>query len=98
VSEVEIDGARWHRLYLTGGHDFFQAYLDDHDQPEECRYFSLLDEVTPASEEEWSFWLDETEGVIGWPEFQTKDGYEARRTPARAGGAASRGGSASRWA
>jgi Protein of unknown function (DUF2491) len=74
VSEVETDGARWHRLYLPGGHDFFQAHLDDRDQPDECRYFSLLDEVTPASEEEWSFWLDEAEGVIGWPEFQTKDG------------------------
>jgi hypothetical protein len=33
VSEVETDGARWHRLYLPGGHDFFQAHLDDRISP-----------------------------------------------------------------
>ena len=29
---------------------------------------------TPASQDEWGFWLDPAQGVIGWPQFQTKDG------------------------
>jgi len=30
--------------------------------------------VQPASPEEWAFWLDERDGMIGWPQFQMKDG------------------------
>jgi hypothetical protein len=30
--------------------------------------------VTPASPDEWGFWLDPAQGMIGWPSFQTKDG------------------------
>jgi hypothetical protein len=73
VGEVTTDGVRWHRLYLPGGQDFFQVHLDADGQPDECRYFSLFDEIVPASPEEWAFWLDAAEGAIGWPEFQTKD-------------------------
>ena len=43
-------------------------------RPDECRYFSVLDEVAPADPEEWGFWLDPAQGMIGWPTFQTKDG------------------------
>ena len=67
-------GVRWQRVYLPGGQRFFQVHLDADGQPDECRYFSLLDEIVPSSSEEWAFWLDEAEGVIGWPEFQAKDG------------------------
>jgi hypothetical protein len=74
VGEVTADEVRWHRLYLPGGQCFFQVHLDAAGQPDECRYFSLLDEVVPSSQEEWAFWLDAAEGAIGWPEFQTKDG------------------------
>jgi hypothetical protein len=74
VGEVSTDGVRWHRAYLPGGQRFFQVHLDAAGQPDECRYFSLFDEVVPASPEEWAFWLDAGEGAIGWPEFQTKDG------------------------
>jgi uncharacterized protein DUF2491 len=74
VGEVSTDGVRWHRVYLPGGQHFFQVHLDADGHPDECRYFSLLDEIVPSSSEEWAFWLDETEGVIGWPEFQAKDG------------------------
>ena len=35
---------------------------------------SLLDEIVPSSSERGAFWLDEAEGVIGWPEFHAKDG------------------------
>jgi Protein of unknown function (DUF2491) len=74
VGEVTTDEGRWHRLYLPGRQYFFQVHLDAEGQPDECRYFSLLDEVVPSSQEEWAFWLDTAEGAIGWPEFQTKDG------------------------
>jgi hypothetical protein len=63
-----------HRLYLPGGHAFFQLHLGADGRPDECRYFSLLDEVAPADRQEWGFWLDPREGMIGWPTFQTKDG------------------------
>jgi hypothetical protein len=74
VGEVGTDEVRWHRLYVSGGQCFFQVHLDAAGQPDECRYFSLLDEVVPSGQEEWAFWLDAAEGAIGWPEFQTKDG------------------------
>jgi Protein of unknown function (DUF2491) len=69
------DGAALlHRLYLPGGKAFFQLHLGADGQPDECRYFSRLDEVTPADSQEWGLWLDPAEGMIGWPSFQTKDG------------------------
>jgi hypothetical protein len=69
------DGAAvLHRLYLPGGKAFFQLHLGADGQPDECRYFSRLDEVTPADSQEWGLWLDPSQGMIGWPSFQTKDG------------------------
>jgi hypothetical protein len=67
-------GVALHRLYLPGQKSFFQLHLETSGQPDECRYFSLVDQVTPANRDEWAFWLDPAEGMIGWPEFQTKDG------------------------
>lgn len=63
-----------HRLYLPGGRAFFQLHLGADGRPDECRYFSVIDEVTPADPQEWGFWLDPAQGMIGWPSFQTKDG------------------------
>ncbi len=74
VGDVTASEVRWQRSYLPGGQSFFQVHLDAQGQPDECRYFSRLDEIAPASQAEWAFWLDDTEGAIGWPEFQTKDG------------------------
>ncbi len=62
------------RLYLPGGASFLQLHLDANGQPDECRYFSRVDNVTPATPEEWGLWLDPAQGMIGWPQFQTKDG------------------------
>ena len=63
-----------HRLYLPGGRAFFQLHFGPEGTPDECRYFSVHDEVNPADAQEWAFWLDPAQGVIGWPSFQTKDG------------------------
>jgi hypothetical protein len=69
------DGAvALHRLYLLGGDAFFMLHLGRDGAPDECRYFTLLDRITPASQDEWGFWLDPAQGMIGWPQFETKDG------------------------
>ncbi len=62
------------RLHLADPRFMLQLHLDAQGQPDECRLFGLLDEVTPADPGEWSAWLDEKEGMIGWPQFQAKDG------------------------
>jgi hypothetical protein len=62
------------RLYLPGRAAFFQLHLGPDGNPDECRYFSRIDQITPASREEWGAWLDPAQGMIGWPQFQTKDG------------------------
>jgi hypothetical protein len=63
-----------HRLYLPGGTAFFQLHLGPDGSADECRYFSRIDTVTPATPQEWAFWLDPAQGLIGWPQFQTRDG------------------------
>lgn len=62
------------RLYLPDGRSLVQLHLDAAGDPDECRLFGTIDEITPADPGEWSAWLDPNEGMIGWPEFQTKDG------------------------
>ncbi|AWU97318.1 DUF2491 family protein [Azospirillum ramasamyi] len=78
VGTVSSGPATVYRLHLPGGPGktggFFQIHLGPDGQPDECRYFTPIDSVTPSDEGEWGFWLDDAEGMIGWPEFQTKDG------------------------
>ncbi|WP_448205935.1 DUF2491 family protein [Azospirillum sp. sgz302134] len=83
VGKLQDGDVVLHRLYLQGGKGFFQIHLGADGTPDECRWFSQLDEVHPADAEEWDFWLSETEGMIGYPQFQTKDGklYDRRWTP-----------------
>ncbi|MGQ9370602.1 DUF2491 family protein [Azospirillum sp. ST 5-10] len=83
VGRLADGGTELHRLYLQGGAGFFQLHLAADGTPDECRWFSLLDEVQPADQDEWAFWLDEREGMIGWPQFQTRDGklYDRRWSP-----------------
>jgi hypothetical protein len=74
VGRVEGGTADLVRLYLPNRRGMFQLHLDGEGRPDECRFFGLIDEVTPADDAEWGVWLDPNEGLIGWPEFQTKDG------------------------
>jgi len=80
VATLKDGDVTLHRLYLQGGQGFFQLHLGPDGSPDECRWFSALDEVHPADAEEWGFWLDDREGMIGYPQFQTKDGklYDRR--------------------
>ena len=67
-------GASLHRLYLPGREAFFMLHLRLDGTLDECLYFTVLDQIMPASRDEWGFWLDPAQGTIGWPQFQTKDG------------------------
>lgn len=69
-----IDATALIRLHLHDRKGLFQLHLDATGTPDECRYFSLFDEVTPGDAGEWDVWLNPAEGMIGWPEFQTQDG------------------------
>jgi len=66
-----IEGTPLYRLHLDDS-TFVQIHLDG-ERPDECRYFAQIDEVTPADAEEWKAWLEPSQGMIGWPQFQTKD-------------------------
>lgn len=74
VGRVEGGAADLIRLHLPDGRSMFQLHLDAGGRPDECRFFGRIDEVTPADSAEWGAWLDPAEGMIGWPEFQTRDG------------------------
>ena len=74
LGRVEGGGVDYVRLYLPERRGFFQIHAGPDGQPDECRFFAPIDEVSPASEAEWGAWLDPAEGMIGWPEFQTRDG------------------------
>ena len=67
------------RLYLPDGRTMVQLHLDARGDPDECRMFGTIDEITPADSNEWAAWLDPNEGMIGWPLFQTKDGKTYKR-------------------
>jgi hypothetical protein len=74
VGVLEEQGITLNRLYLPNNQGFFQLHLGADGTPDECRWFSQIDEVTPASDTEWAAWLDPAQGMIGYPQFQTKDG------------------------
>ena len=74
VGEVTSGSTKLTRLYLPDDRSLVQLHLDAAGLPDECRLFGTVDTVTPADPQEWGAWLDPAEGMIGWPEFQTKDG------------------------
>ncbi|MBP2314662.1 DUF2491 family protein [Azospirillum soli] len=86
VGTLKGGGVTLHRLYLQGGRGFFQLHLGADGVPDECRWFSTLDEVQPADSEEWAFWLADADGMVGYPQFQTKDGklYDRQWNPSAA--------------
>lgn len=78
VGDVADGALHTTRLHLPESGAFLHLMIDG-ERVLECRYFSQLDAVEPASEDEWGFWLDPDDGMIGFPEFQTKDGRIYRR-------------------
>ena len=74
VGQVTSGNTRLTRLYLADERSMVQLHLDAAGDPDECRLFGVIDEVTPTDPGEWAAWLDPKEGMIGWTQFQTKDG------------------------
>ena len=74
VGRLQGQGTELTRLYLPDNRGYFQLHVDASGNPDECRFFARIDEVTPADPGEWDVWLNRAEGLIGWPQFQTKDG------------------------
>jgi hypothetical protein len=46
IGVLRYGDVRLHQLYLPGGRAHFQLHLSPDGRPDECRYFSILDEVT----------------------------------------------------
>ena len=74
IGQVQSGNARLLRLYLADDRSLVQLHQDAAGDPDECRLFATIDEVTPTDPGEWGVWLDPGQGMIGWPQFQTKDG------------------------
>ncbi|HLZ67466.1 MAG TPA: DUF2491 family protein [Aliidongia sp.] len=74
VSLLQSGAVSLTRLHLGDGGAFLQLAVSPSGQVEECRFFTLLDRETPPDEETWDVWLNPTQGLIGWSQFQTLDG------------------------
>ena len=74
IGRVTSGGAALTRLYLPDDKHMVQLHVDDLGDPDECRLFGIIDEITPADPSEWAAWLDPQQGMIGYAQFQTKDG------------------------
>lgn len=74
---INFAGSTLYRFYLRSlpgdQESMLQMAVNKDGDIEECRLFRSFDQVYPRLVEEWAFWLDEREGYIGWPAFETKD-------------------------
>lgn len=72
VGRAELWGAiRLYRFYLqkAEAEAMLQVACDFQGAVEEVHLFRTLDEVYPASADDWSVWLDAERGLIGWRDF-----------------------------
>jgi hypothetical protein len=83
VGTLTCGDLRLTRLYVGDGGEFLQLWVDQSGGVAECRFFSRLDQEVPADEATWGVWLNEENGLIGWPQFQTLDGklYDRQWAP-----------------
>ena len=63
--------------YRLLNHEVFHSYLSDGKSflrtikgTDEVYLFTPQDEIFPANSEDWDFWLNDKEGLIGWSQFQ----------------------------
>jgi hypothetical protein len=74
VSLLQSGSVSLTRLHLGDTGSFLQLAVAPTGQVDECRFFTLLDRESPPDEDTWDVWLNEDQGLIGWPQFQTLDG------------------------
>lgn len=78
VTAVGEIGDNQFRLHL-GDDAFIAATIGRDGSVAEARFFSMIDEVTPETADEWGLWLSPQDGLIGFPVFETKDGVRYDR-------------------
>lgn len=80
-------GSMVHRFYMESESDPnlepMLQIVTSQARIEECRIFTGRDEVFPESAEEWQFWLDESDGYIGWEVFEDKEEHTYDRVWSR---------------
>jgi hypothetical protein len=84
VGTLVTGTVRLTRLYFGEAGEFLQLWVDPASgNVAECRFFSRLDQEVPPDEAGWGVWLNEENGLIGWPQFQTLDGklYDRQWSP-----------------
>jgi hypothetical protein len=74
VSLLQAGAVSLTRLHLGDTGAFLQLAVSPAGQVDECRFFTLLDRESPPDEDTWDVWLNESQGLVGWPQFQTLDG------------------------
>ena len=80
---VDVGGVAGHRYYLSAPGGALAGMLGVV-EGQQCRYFVPFDEVYPASEDEWGFWLDDEDGYIGYPTFEARGAlYQRLWSPGR---------------
>lgn len=72
---IDLEVVTWHRFYLSDEKSMLQIGVDKGGKvlEDEVRLFQDHDEVFPDSPEAWGFWLDDADGYIGYPLFQSKE-------------------------
>jgi len=74
VGSISLFGQNFYHSYLSQVEGAFIQICSHNDKVVDMRLFRPLDEVIPASEDDWEFWLENEDGNIGRPSIQTKDG------------------------
>lgn len=73
VSVLTAANNSFERLYLDD-FTYLQLHVDPQEAIDECRLFTVIDEITPVDQTEWANWLNEKTGVLGAAEFIMPDG------------------------
>lgn len=73
VGRYSLQGLDFTRCYLSQDEGAYLHFACRSDHILETRLYQPYAEVIPATADEWRFWLDDTDGYIGYPIMQSKD-------------------------
>lgn len=82
--QIKYDNAKIYRIYLESVDSSKEAILqivEEDGNISEVRLFRSIDEIYPADEDEWAFWLADDDGYIGLNEFSLKEDDFPDSTP-----------------
>lgn len=73
VGQYSLFGLRFTRCFLSQQDGAYLHFVRKGDDIVESRVYVPYLELTPATSEEWAFWLADLDGYIGYPIMQSKD-------------------------